>query len=163
MFHVVYSRHYWDYEDGVGTFAHTWTLYRNIDYSQIGFMSGKLSEMKENADKSYADYEAKRDFKSDPKQFYKSEVFIVDDEDYFKTYKDVYPDSYMGPSGLVPVEEDYYHDYGQKNQFMLVKDYDDYYTWYGKDWTQEMIEAEYERRNNQVNQQKLTLDNSVNS
>ena len=36
MFHVVYSRHYWDHEgDGYGTFANTWTLYRNVSYSQI--------------------------------------------------------------------------------------------------------------------------------
>ena len=29
---------------------------------------------------------------------------------------------------------------------MLKKDFDEEYTWYGKDWTQEMINAEYERR-----------------
>ena len=46
MFHVVYSRHYWDTED-YGTFANTWTLYRNVEYSQIGFLSGKCAELKE--------------------------------------------------------------------------------------------------------------------
>jgi hypothetical protein len=61
---------------------------------------------------------------------------------------------------LIPEEEDYFMDYGQKSNFMLIHDYDKNYTWYGKDWTQEMIVAEYKRRENQ---QKLTLDNQVNS
>ena len=50
------------------------------------------------------------------------------------------------PSGLVPKEEDYLNDYGQKNNFMLTKDFNPNYTWFGKDWTQEQIEAEYKRR-----------------
>jgi|TARA_B110000240_G_C13259070_1_gene350807 hypothetical protein len=145
MFHVVYSRHYWDTEDQ-GTFESVQTLYRNVPYSQIGFMNGKCAELKEKADKDYADYESKQEHKSDPDQFYKSEVYTIDDEDYFKTYKDVYPDVYSGPSGLIPEQEDYYHDYGQKNNFMLVHDDDENYTWYGKDWTQEQIAAEYKKR-----------------
>ena len=145
MFHVVYSRHYWDTEDQ-GTFANTWTLYRNIEYSQIGFLSGKCSELKEQADKTYAEYESKQEHKSDPNQFHKSEVYVVDDKDYYKTYKDMYPDTYQIPPGLVPEKEDYCHSYGQKSQFMLKEDFDEAYTWYGKDWTQEMINAEYQRR-----------------
>ena len=31
-FHVVYSRHYWDYEDGNGTFDNSWTIYRNVPF-----------------------------------------------------------------------------------------------------------------------------------
>ena len=50
MFHVVYSRHYWDTEDQ-GTFESVQTLYRNVPYSQIGFMNGKCAELKEKADK----------------------------------------------------------------------------------------------------------------
>ena len=42
MFHVVYSRHYWDTEDQ-GTFESIQTLYRNVPYSQIGFMNGKCA------------------------------------------------------------------------------------------------------------------------
>jgi hypothetical protein len=80
----------------------------------------------------------------DPTQCFHTEVYIVDDSDYFKTYNDEY--DYHMPSGLTPIEEDYLHDYGQKNQFMLIKDFDPNYTWFGKDWTQEQIEAEYERR-----------------
>ena len=79
MFHVVYSRHYWDYE-GQGTFANTWTLYRNVDYSQICLMSDKCAELKEKADKDYAKYETTKDHESDPDQFYMSEVYIVDDK-----------------------------------------------------------------------------------
>ena len=145
MFHVVYSRHYWDTE-GQGTFANTWTLYRNVEYSQIGFMSGKCAELKEKADKDYAEYESKQEHKSDPEQFYMSEVYVVDDKDYFKTYKDEYPDVYNTTSGLIPEQEDYYNDYGQKCQFMLKEDFDETYTWFGKDWTQEMIQSEYDRR-----------------
>jgi hypothetical protein len=58
----------------------------------------------------------------------------------------VYPDVYNGPSGLIPEQEDYYNEYGQKCQFMLKEDFDEAYTWYGKDWTQEMINAEYKKR-----------------
>ena len=79
MFHVVYSRHYWDTEDQ-GTFANTWTLYRNVEYSQIGFLSGKCAELKEQADKTYAEYESKQEHKSDPEQFHMSEVYVVDDK-----------------------------------------------------------------------------------
>ena len=143
MFHVVYSRHYWDREDGYGTFANTWTLYRNCDYSQLRTFSKSYLEMlKSNADQKYADYQ--KDKNIDPTQCFHTEVYIVDDSDYFKTYNDEY--DYHMPSGLTPIEEDYLHDYGQKCQFMLIKDFDPNYTWFGKDWTQEQIAAEYERR-----------------
>ena len=147
MFHVVYSRHYWDTEDQ-GTFESVQTLYRNVPYSQIGFLSGKCSELKEQADKTYAEYESKQEHKSDPTQFYKSEAYVVDDKDYYKTYKDMYPDSYQIPPGLVPQEEDYFHSYGQKCQFMLKEDFDEAYTWFGKDFTQEQINQAYEDRDN---------------
>ena len=50
------------------------------------------------------------------------------------------------PSGLIPEEEDYFMDYGQKSNFMLIHDYNPNYTWFGnKDWTREMINAEYEK------------------
>ena len=145
MFHVVYSRHYWDREDNYGTFANTWTLYRNCDYSQLEtFGKSYLEMLKSNADQKYAEYEKTKDYKTDPTQFESSEVYIVDDSDYFKTYNDEYVNHI--PFGLVPIEEDYLNDYGQKNQFMLIKDFDPKYTWFGKDWTQEQIAAEYEKR-----------------
>ena len=145
MFHVVYSRHYWDREDNYGTFANTWTLYRNCDYSQLEtFGKSYLEMLKSNADQKYAEYEKTKGYKTDPTQFESSEVYIVDDSDYFKTYNDEYVNHI--PFGLVPIEEDYLNDYGQKNQFMLIKDFDPKYTWFGKDWTQEQIAAEYEKR-----------------
>ena len=112
MFHVVYSRHYWDvgHQDGGSTFSNTWTLYRNVSYSQIHEMQGKILIMKAKADKAYAKAEKKQRHQEDPEQFEKSEVYIVDDRDYFKTYKDVYPDVYNGPVGLIPAKEDYYYD-----------------------------------------------------
>jgi hypothetical protein len=145
MFHVVYSRDYWDTEDQ-GTFTNTWTLYRNVSYFKLREMQKAIPSLLKNADKTYAEYESKQEHKSDPTQFHKSEVYVVDSSDYFKTYKDMYPDSYMGPSGLIPEKEDYFHSYGQKCQFMLIKDDDEAYTWFGKDWTQEMIDAEYKKR-----------------
>ena len=151
MFHVVYSRHYWDHQDGgYGTFPNTYTLYRNVSYSQIEIMQNKCAELKVNADKVYADYESKQDCKSDPEQFDRSEVYIIDDRDYFKTYRDVYPDVYIGPAGLIPAKEDYYYSYGQKTDFMLIKDFDEFYTWYAKDWTQEQIQTEYKKRDKET-------------
>ena len=147
MFHVVYSRHYRDHQGGnYDTFANTWTLYRNVSYSQIGDMQSKIHEMRKNADKVYDDYEIKEKGKLDSEQFDRSEVYIVDDRDYFKTFKSVYPDVYIGPAGLIPASEDYYYSYGQKIDFMLIKDFNEEYTWYGKDWTQEEIQAEYKKR-----------------
>jgi hypothetical protein len=143
MFHVVYSRSYYDREHEGGHFESVFTLYRNCDYSQLGTFGKSMLEMlKSNADQKYADYQ--KDKNIDPTQCFHTEVYIVDDSDYFKTYNDEY--DYHMPSGLTPIEEDYLHDYGQKNQFMLIKDFDPNYTWFGKDWTQEQIEAEYERR-----------------
>ena len=151
MFHVVYSRHYWDHQDGgYGTFPNTYTLYRNVSYSQIEIMQNKCAELKVNADKVYADYESKQDSKSDPEQFDRSEVYIIDNRDYFKTYRDVYPDVYIGPAGLIPAKEDYYYSYGQKTDFMLIKDFDEFYTWYAKDWTQEQIQTEYKKRDKET-------------
>ena len=152
MFHVVYSRHYWDvdHQDGDSMFSNTWTLYRNVSYSQIEYMKSKIYEMRKNADRVYDDYEKKEKHKSDPEQFDRSEVYIVDDRDYFKTYKQVYPDVYIGPAGLIPAKEDYYYSYGQKTDFMLIKDFDDEYTWYAKDWTQEQIEDEYKKRDKET-------------
>ena len=151
MIHVVYSRHYWDHQDGgYGTFPNTYTLYRNVSYSQIEIMQNKCAELKVNADKVYADYESKQDSKSDPEQFDRSEVYIIDNRDYFKTYRDVYPDVYIGPAGLIPAKEDYYYSYGQKTDFMLIKDFDEFYTWYAKDWTQEQIQTEYKKRDKET-------------
>ena len=147
MFHVVYSRDYWDTEDQ-GTFTNTWTLYRNVSYFKLREMQKAIPSLLKNADKTYAEYESKQEHKSDPTQFYKSEAYVVDDKDYFKTYKDMYPDSYQIPPGLVPQEEDYFHSYGQKSQFMLKEDFDEAYTWFGKDFTQEQIDQAYEDRDN---------------
>ena len=119
-FHVVYSRHYWDYEDGYGTFSNSWTLYRNVPYSELFKMKDSISSLKENADKVYTEHEKNKDYKVDPKQFHSSEVFICDDEDYYKTYQDEYG-YHVG--GMKP-EEDYINDYGQKHPFMLLKDYE---------------------------------------
>ena len=117
--------------------------------------NANASNFKEQADKTYAEYESKQEHKSDPNQFHKSEVYVVDDKDYFKTYKDMYPDTYQIPPGLVPEKEDYCHSYGQKCQFMLIKDFDEAYTWFGKDFTQEQIDQAYEDRDNKISRKSL--------
>jgi len=149
MFHVVYSRHYHDREDNgrlYESFSNTWTIYRNVPYSKLSEMQKAIPSLLKNADEVYNEYQNKNYPNADQSQCFDTEVYVVDDKDYFRTYKDEYPDVYNGPSGLIPAKEDYFTNYGQKCQFMLLKDFDESYTWYGKDWTQDQIEAEYKRR-----------------
>lgn len=115
-FHIVYSRHYWDREDNYGTFANSWTLYRNVPYSELFKMKDAIPSLKEDADKKYADYE--KDKNHDPTQFHMSEVFIVDDKEYFWTYDDEFDND-----GTPYSDKSYYHDYGQNIPFMLLKDF----------------------------------------
>ena len=124
MFHVVYSRDYWNHDEP-GQFTNTWTIYRNVSYFKLREMQKAISSLLKNADEVYSEYMAKNNPKVSNDNFIRSEVYVVDDSDYFKTYKDMYPDSYSGPPGLVPAEEDYFHSYGQKCQFMLLKDFDE--------------------------------------
>jgi len=153
MFHLIYTRSNTEYDSG-NNFESNYTLYRNIPYSELSkFLEmQKDPELLKECDTKYFDYQQEKGISD---RCFHTEISIVDDDQYFKTYKEVYRSSYNGPSGLIPEEEDYFMDYGQKSNFMLIHDYDKDYTWYGKDWTQEMINAEYERRENQ---QKLTLD-----
>ena len=145
MFHIVYSRHYHDTEN-YGSFENIWTIYRNVPYSKLSKMQKAIPSLLKNADEVYNEYQNKNHPNADQSQCFDTEVYVVDDKDYFRTYKDEYPDSYSGPSGLIPAKEDYFTNYGQKCQFMLLKDFKPNYTWYGKDWTQDQIEAEYKRR-----------------
>ncbi len=142
-FHIVYSRHYWDTEDQ-GQFSNTWTIYRNVPYSQLSEMQKAIPSLLKNADDVYNAYCVEKKLNYDQSQFSHSEVYVVDDSDYFKTYKDMYPDSYQGSPGLIPEEEDYYESYGQKCQFMLLKDFNKNYTWFAKDFTQKQIKELHE-------------------
>jgi len=142
-FHIVYSRHYWDIEDQ-GQFKNSWTIYRNIPYSQLSEMQKAIPSLLKNADEVYTAYMAKNHPQVSNENFFNSEVYVVDDSDYFKTYKDVYPDIHQFGPGLIPEEEDYYHNYGQKCQFMLLKDFNKNYTWFAKDFTQKQIKELHE-------------------
>ena len=150
MFHLIYTRSNTEYYKG-DTFESNYTLYRNIPYSELSkFLEmQKDPELLKECDTKYFEHQEKNGITD---TCFHSQISIVDDEEYFKTYKYVYRSSYNGPSGLIPEEEDYFMDYGQKSNFMLIHDYDPNYTWFGKDWTQEMINAEYEKR---------ALDNSA--
>ena len=151
MFHLIYTRSNYDMESMGGHFESHITLYRNIPYSELSkFLEmQKDPELLKECDTRYFEYQQERGITDTS---FHSQISIVDDEEYFKTYKYVYRSSYNGPSGLIPEEEDYFMEYGQKSNFMLIHDYDPNYTWFGKDWTQEMINAEYEKR---------ALDNSA--
>lgn len=144
MFHLIYTRSNTEYYKG-DTFESNYTLYRNIPYSELSkFLEmQKDPELLKECDTKYFEHQEKNGITD---TCFHSEISIVDDEEYFKTYKYVYRSSYNGPSGLIPEEEDYFMDYGQKSNFMLIHDYDPNYTWFGKDWTQEMIDAEYKKR-----------------
>ena len=144
MFHLIYTRSNTEYYKG-DTFESNYTLYRNIPYSELSkFLEmQKDPELLKECDTKYFDYQQEKGITD---TCFHSEISIVDDEEYFKTYKYVYRSSYNGPSGLIPEEEDYFMDYGQKSNFMLIHDYNPNYTWFGKDWTQEMIDAEYKKR-----------------
>ena len=150
MFHLIYTRSNTEYYKG-DTFESNYTLYRNIPYSELSkFLEmQKDPELLKECDTKYFEHQENNGITD---TCFHSEISIVDDEEYFKTYKYVYRSSYNGPSGLIPEEEDYFMDYGQKSNFMLIHDYNPNYTWFGKDWTQEMINAEYEKR---------ALDNSA--
>ena len=145
MFHLIYTRSNYDMESIGGHFESHITLYRNIPYSELSkFLEmQKDPELLKECDTRYFEYQQERGITDTS---FHSQISIVDDEEYFKTYKYVYRNSYNGPSGLIPEEEDYFMEYGQKTNFMLIHDYDPNYTWFGKDWTQEMINAEYEKR-----------------
>ena len=145
MFHLIYTRSNYDMESIGGHFESHITLYRNVPYSELSkFLEmQKDSELLKECDTRYFEYQQERGITDTS---FHSQISIVDDEEYFKTYKYVYRNSYNGPSGLIPEEEDYFMEYGQKTNFMLIHDYDPNYTWFGKDWTQEMIDAEYKKR-----------------
>ena len=145
MFHLIYTRSNYDMESIGGHFESHITLYRNVPYSELSkFLEmQKDPELLKECDTRYFEYQQERGITDTS---FHSQISIVDDEEYFKTYKYVYRNSYNGPSGLIPEEEDYFMEYGQKTNFMLIHDYDPNYTWFGKDWTQEMIDAEYKKR-----------------
>ena len=145
MFHLIYTRSNYDMESIGGHFESHITLYRNVPYSELSkFLEmQKDPELLKECDTRYFEYQQERGITDTS---FHSQISIVDDEEYFKTYKYVYRSSYNGPSGLIPEEEDYFMEYGQKSNFMLIHDYDPNYTWFGKDWTQEMINAEYKKR-----------------
>ena len=151
MLHLIYTRNNYDMDSVGGHFESHITLIRNVPYSHLSrlLVNKNDPELLKECDTRYFEYQQERGITDTS---FHSQISIVDDEEYFKTYKYVYRNSYNGPSGLIPEEEDYFMEYGQKSNFMLIHDYDPNYTWFGKDWTQEMINAEYEKR---------ALDNSA--
>ena len=124
MFHIVYTRSYYDREKGYGDFDNSWTVLRNVPYSRLSeFTKDVLAEKKVECDAFYKMNDENRmsydEIQIDKDQCFHSECYIVDDEDYLKTYNDVYG-YHIG--GMDP-EKDYINNYGQDCEFMVQKDY----------------------------------------
>ena len=58
MFHVVYSRDYWNHDEP-GQFTNTWTIYRNVSYFKLREMQKAIPSLLKNADEVYSEYMAK--------------------------------------------------------------------------------------------------------
>ena len=119
MFHVVYTRSYYDRESNYGHFDNSWTVLRNVPYSRLNeFSKEKLAEKKVERDAYYKMYDENRmsydEIQIDKDQCFHSSCYIVDDEDYLKKYKDVYDYTF---------DEEYFYNYGQDCEFMVQKDY----------------------------------------
>ena len=124
MFHVVYTRSYYDREHEGGHFDNSWTVLRNVPYSRLSeFTKDYLAEKKVECDAYYKMYDENRmtydEIQIDKDQCFHSSCYIVDDEDYLKTYNDVY-DYHIG---AMDPDKDYIHNYGQDCAFMVQKDY----------------------------------------
>ena len=147
MFHVVYTRSYYDREHEGGHFDNSWTVLRNVPYSKISeFTPYILAEKKVECDAFYKINDENRmsydEIQIDQDQCFSSKCYIVDDEDYLKTYQDMYPDSYI--PGYVDKDKDYFYNYGQDCEFMVQKDYKT-------------------QQKGATNLTNLTLDNQINS
>ena len=119
MFHIIYTRSYYDREHEGGHFDNSWTVLRNGPYSEIGrFTPYVLAEKKIECDAFYKMNDENRmsylELQIDKDQCFHSSCYIVDDEDYLKTYKDVYEHTF---------DEDYFYNYGQDCEFMVQQDY----------------------------------------
>ena len=147
MFHVVYTRSYYDREHEGGHFDNSWTVLRNVPYSKISeFTPYILAEKKVECDAFYKINDENRmsydEIQIDQDQCFSSKCYIVDDEDYLKTYQDMYPDSYI--PGYVDKDKDYFYNYGQDCEFIVQKDYKT-------------------QQKGATNLTNLTLDNQINS
>ena len=147
MFHIVYTRSYYDREHEGGHFDNSWTVLRNVPYSRLDeFNKEFLAEKKVECDAYYKMNDENRmsydEIQIDKDQCFHSSCYIVDDEDYLKTYKDMYPDSYI--SGYVDEDKDYFYNYGQDCEFMVQQDYKN-------------------QQKGATNLTNLTLDNQINS
>ena len=119
MFHIIYTRSYYDREHEGGHFDNSWTVLRNVPYSEIGrFTPYVLAEKKIECDAFYKMNDENRmsydEIQIDKDQCFSSKCYIVDDEDYLKRYKDVYDYTF---------DEDYFYNYGQDCEFMVQQDY----------------------------------------
>ena len=78
MFHVVYSRDYWNHDEP-WQFTNTWTIYRNVSYFKLREMQKAIPSLLKNADEVYSEYMAKNNPKVSNDNFIRSEVYVVDD------------------------------------------------------------------------------------
>ena len=80
MFHIVYSRHYWNHDEP-GQFTNTHTIMRNVPYDNLHKHSSALEGYKITADKQAEEYAEEKNISTE--NFFSSECYLIDDEEYF--------------------------------------------------------------------------------
>ena len=75
MFHVVYSRDYWNHDEP-GQFTNTWTIYRNVSYFKLREMQKAIPSLLKNADDVYNAYMVEKKLNYDQSQFSLSLIHI---------------------------------------------------------------------------------------
>jgi len=114
--HLVYGREYQDSEDRYDQFFYSYsTIFRNVPIKHVNTLVKFKDKIKKYCDKNYV--ESATNFVGNTK------VAILTDEDYYKTYEDVFGDIAYRDNSL-------FNDYGQlyNGRQFHKKDYDPEFT-----------------------------------
>ena len=114
--HLVYGREYQDSEETYDQFFYSYsTIFRNVPIKHINTLEKFKDKIKKYCDKNYN--ETATNFVGNTK------VAILNDEDYYKTYEDVFGDLAYRDNSL-------FNDYGQlyNGRQGFKKDYDPEFT-----------------------------------
>ena len=114
--HLVYGREYQDSEETYDQFFYSYsTIFRNVPIKHINTLEKFKDKIKKYCDKNYN--ETATNFVGNTK------VAILNDEDYYKTYEDVFGDLAYRDNSL-------FNDYGQlyNGRQFHKKDYDPEFT-----------------------------------
>ena len=114
--HLVYGREYQDSEERYDQFFYSYsTIFRNVPIKHVNTLVKFKDKIKKYCDKNYV--ESATNFVGNTK------VAILTDEDYYKTYEDVFGDIAYRDNSL-------FNDYGQlyNGRQFHKKDYDPEFT-----------------------------------